>query len=512
MKRVSAPFRLMVLSVLGALALPALRASSNDVLSVEPSQDRPLNVLFIMSDDLSNELTWFNVPSDLQTAQSPNIDALARRGMRFDRAYTQYPQCNQTRASLLTGMRPDTIEVYDLNTHFRQAVPDVVTLPQAFRHRGHFTARVGKIYHQSVPDGIGSDGLDDAPSWDVRINPVGIDRSSTEGLNPLGTRGQWRADPPYSDAEHTDYKVASEAIRLLEDHRDEPFFLAVGFYRPHFPYIAPQQYFDLYPIDSVEAPGDPSADVADAPFAALAFTQPLDNNMTMLEKKQYIRAFYASITFMDVQVGRVLAALERLGLRDNTLVVFMTDHGMNLGNKGQWMKQSLYERSAKGPLVMAGPGVPEGISTTRIVEFLDIYPTIADLAGLETPAHVEGRSLRPLMEDPDGAWHYPAFTQVRRLGGRGRGGIGVDPSVSDPYMGYSVRTQRWRYIEWGEDGLQGVELFDYMNDPGETLNLANEPAYGEIRAELDALLAPQQRYAATGSRAGARGAGPSPTQ
>ena len=459
---------------------------------VQAAQARPPNVLFIMSDDLSNELTWSGVPSDLQTAVSPNIDALAQRGMRFDRAYNQYPQCNQTRASILTGLRPDTIEVYDLSTHFREAVPDVVTLPQAFRASGYFVARVGKIFHQGVPADIGSDGLDDPPSWDVAINPIGIDKTNEDGFERLGTRGQWRADPAGSDAEQTDYKVASEAIRLLEENQDRPFFIGVGFYRPHFPYVAPAQYFDLYPLDTVEAPGDPTPDVADAPFAALAFTQPLDNNMTMLEKQQYIRAFYASITFMDAQVERVLDALDRLGLRENTIVVFMTDHGMNLGNKGQWMKQSLYERSAKGPLVIAGPGVPQGASTTRIVEFLDVYPTVVELAGLAVPAHVEGRSLRPLLEDPNAPWPHAAYSQVRRSGGGGRGGIGVDPSVTQPYMGYSVRTNRWRYTEWGENGAQGVELFDYMNDPGETLNLADAPSYQAIRAELGALLAPQQ--------------------
>lgn len=457
--------------LLGALALADPLAAS--ARAQEPN--RPLNVLFIMADDMNTDLGTYGHP----IVQSPNLDRLARRGVRFDRAYIQLPLCSPSRTSLLTGLRPDETRVYDLITHFRETIPDVVTLPQHFRNEGYFTARVGKVYHYGVPGQIGTSGLDDPVSWDEVVNPIGrdkLDEHTITNITPqrgLGSALSWRIDPGPDEAQ-TDGKVASEAIRLLEENRGRPFFLAVGFYRPHTPYVAPEKYFDLYPLETIPAPPDPMEDLQDIPVAAL-WTRPPNWGLGDEEMRRAIRAYYAAASFMDAQVGRVLDALERLGLAESTIVVFWSDHGYSLGEHGQWMKQSLFERSARVPLIISVPGVTGGESSGRTVEALDIYPTLVDLAGLPTPGHVQGRSLRPLLIKPHTPWPHPAFTQAPRRQGDYR------------FFGRSVRTERWRYTEW-DDGKRGVELYDHANDPGEITNLSGDPLYADTIASLRQLL------------------------
>ena len=437
------------------------------------------NVLLIMSDDLNNDLGTYGHP----TVKTPNIDRLARRGVRFDRAYNQFPLCNPSRASLLTGLRPDTVRVYELVTQFRKNKPDAVTLPQLFQKNGYFAARVGKIYHYGVPGQIGTPGLDDPPSWNATVNPRGVDKDEEPLLTNYTPQrgpglGSALAFPASSarDEDHTDGKVASETIALLEQNKDRPFFIAAGFYRPHCPYIAPQKYFDMYPLDRIEAPRVSSEALAQYPEAAL-FTRPPNWGLSDQQVREVIRAYYASITFMDANVGRLLDTLDRLQLTDNTIVVFMSDHGYNLGEHGQWMKQMLFEESARSPLIVAGPGVRvKGKGSPRVVEYLDLYPTIAQLAGLTPPRQIEGRSLAPLLKDPNAAWSHPALTQVRR--GSAANGF---------FMGYSVRTERWRYSEW-DDGKRGRELYDQKADPGEMHNLADDPKYAKTAGEMRALL------------------------
>ena len=433
---------------------------------------RPPNVLFIMADDLNDDVSTFGH----SIVRTPNLDRIAARGVRFDRAYTQFPLCNPSRASLMTGRRPDTIKVYDLVAHFRTAVPDVVTLPQMFQRAGYVAARVGKIYHYGNPGQIGTDGLDDRPSWDAVVNPRGIDKDEENALTHLtpgrgiGASLSYYASPA-PDEQHTDGKVASETIALLEKHKDRPFFIAAGFYRPHCPFIAPKKYFDLYPLDRIPAPPFGREALAGAPPAAVQPNWNLDANIV----REAIRAYYASISFMDAQVGRLLDALDRLGLADNTIIVFASDHGYHLGEGGLWMKQTLFERSARTPLIVAGAGVPaKGRASTRVVEFVDIYPTLAALAGLQPPPGLEGRSLQPLLKDPGMAWSHPAVTQVRRGGAAG-------------FMGYSVRTERWRYTEWA-DGKSGTELYDEVADPQELKNLAASPGHRKTVDEMQRLL------------------------
>jgi iduronate 2-sulfatase len=456
------------------LTAAALLGAVQAALAQPPSARRP-NVLLITADDLNNDLGTYGHP----LVQTPNLDRLAARGVRFDRAYNQYPLCSPSRSSMMTGLRPDTIRIYDLQTHFRSVVPDVATLPQLFKRNGYFAARVGKIYHYGNPGQIGTDGLDDPPSWDLAVNPKGIDKDEEPLLtNYTPARGLGSAlafyASPAPDEQHTDGKVAAETIALLEKNKDRPFFIAAGFYRPHCPFIAPRKYFDQYPLDRIAAPAFSPDATALLPAAAL-FTVPPNWNLHALQQREVIRSYYASISFLDANVGRVLDALERLRLAENTIVVFLSDHGYNLGNHGQWMKVSLLERSARAPLIVAGPEVATRGASPRTVEFLDLYPTLADLAGLSAPAGLQGRSLRPLLKNPKAKWDHPALTQVRR-------GMGTAA-----FMGYSIRTEKWRYTEW-DDGKRGTELYDEADDPGEMRNLAGDPKQKKVVTELQRLL------------------------
>ncbi len=434
------------------------------------------NVLLIMADDLNNDFGTYGHP----LVKTPNLDRLAARGVRFDRAYNQFPLCNPSRASLMTGLRPDTIRVYNLTTRFRTALPDVVTLPQMFKRSGYVAARVGKIYHSGNPGDIGTSGLDDPPSWDAVVNPRGIDKDEEKvltNLTPargLGSSLSFYASPA-SDEQHTDGKVAAETIALLEKHRQQPFFIAAGFYRPHCPFIAPQKYFGLYPPDRIPAPPFGREALGGAPAPAF-FTNPANWAVDEKGQREVIRAYYASISFLDAQVGRLLDVLDRLGLAENTLVVFMSDHGYHLGEGGQWMKQTLFERSARAPFILAGPGVTaKGRASSRVVEFLDLYPTLAELTGVAPPRELAGRSLAPLLRNPAAEWTHPALTQVLRGTGEAA------------FMGYSVRTDRWRYIEWG-DGAKGAELYDEAGDPNELKNLAASPDHQKTVEEMHRLI------------------------
>lgn len=464
------PFLLPLLAILVLAAWSAL---------AERPAPRP-NVLFIAVDDLNTALGTYGHP----VVRSPNIDRLAAKGVRFDRAYNQYPLCGPSRVSLLTGLRPDTTKVYDNQKHFRNRHPRAVTLPQLFRKNGWFVARVGKIFHMGVPRDIGSSGVDDPASWDLALNPAGRDKAEehlVHNLSPqrgLGSSLSWFAAAG-SDLEQTDGRIASEAIRLLEENRDRPFFLAVGFFRPHTPYVAPQSYFDLYPLDRMVLPPDPLTDRQDVPKAAFWIQEP-NFGLSQAELKQALRGYYSSITFMDSQVGRLMAALERLDLDERTIVVFWGDHGYHLGEKGMWMKQSLYEEAARSPLIVVAPGTRgRGKPSPRLVELVDLYPTIAELAGLAVPTDhpaPEGRSFRALLDEPERAWNKAAYTQVQRNYPDGR-----------RFMGRSVRNERWRYTEW-DGGNAGTELYDLQADPGERTNLAGKPQHQATAREMQKLL------------------------
>ncbi len=440
---------------------------------------KPLNVLFIASDDLTQAIACYGDP----IAVTPNLDRLSEMGVRFDNAYCQIPLCNPTRASLLTGLRPDTLKVYDLTRHFRDEKPDVVTLPQLFRINGYKSMRVGKLYHYGVPHQIGTNGLDDSASWDEVVNPKGRDTeeehliTNLEPHRPISAALSWLAAEG-TDEEQTDGMIATEAIRLMGENRRRPFFLGVGFFRPHTPFVAPKKYWDLYPLEKIQMPYAPEDDRADIPKVAFAHNCPIPNygldEADVIKAKQ---AYYANVSFVDAQVGRLLDALESMNLMERTIIVFWSDHGYHLGeHQGIWQKRCLFEESASAPMIFYAPGARgNGIASQEIVEFLDLYPTVAELCGLRAPDEIEGKSIVPLLENPKKPWRGEAFTQTLR------------PGDGLPVMGASIRTDRWRYTEWDE-GQQGLELYDHAQDPGEFTNLANDPAYESVVRTLRAKL------------------------
>jgi uncharacterized sulfatase len=444
--------------------------------SAQPKPRR--NVLFIASDDLNHCFSTYGHP----LVQTPNLDSIARRGVRFDRAYCQYPLCSPSRTSVMTGLAPDATGVYDLRKHFRETLPDVVTMGQTFQKNDYFVARVGKIYHYGNPGQIGTNGLDDEPSWNQRVNPAGVDKTKEEPLLTNYTPGRGLGSSlcfyasPAKDEEHTDGMVAAETIRLMEKHRGKPWFLGAGFYKPHCPYIAPSKYFDMVPLDKVKLVPFEEWEMKIAPRWAY-FTVPANWGLTEKQRLEAMRAYYATILFMDAQVGKLLNAVKRLGAEENTTVLFWSDQGYGLGEHGQWMKQTVFEYAAGAPMMMCGAGVPaRGQPSGRTVEFLDMYPTLADLCGLkDVPKRLHGKSLRPLLENPRAAWDRPAVTQVHRA----RQGGAV--------RGYSLRTEQHRYTIW-DDGREGEELYDYASDPRELKNLATDSQAAGLKSGLKSRL------------------------
>jgi iduronate 2-sulfatase len=437
------------------------------------NEPRRPNVLFIAVDDLNCAMGCYGHP----VVKTPHIDALARSGVLFSRAYCQIPLCNPSRASLLTGCRPDVTRVYDLDRHFRDELPKAVTLPQLFRQNNYVVARIGKIFHYDVPRGIGTDGLDDAPSWDETINPVGRDvREEHKIINaephrPISAVLSWLAAEG-NDDEQTDGMITDQAIAWLEKQRDKPFFLGVGFFRPHTPYVAPKSYFQMYPLERIRLPEATPNDRDDIPKGAFPHNCQVPNYGLPSETcRQALQAYYASVSFVDTQIGRLMAALKRLKLEQETIVVFWSDHGYHLGeHNGLWQKRTLFEESARAPLILRSPGAKgNGMPCKRIVEFVDIYPTVADLCGFKPPKRLDGISLRPLLEQPDRPWDRPAFTQILR------------PGEGKPFMGRSIRTERWRYTEWGSGG---AELYDHRTDPKEETNLIDDQRWKDVIHKL----------------------------
>jgi choline-sulfatase len=439
-----------------------------------------LNVLFLISDDLNTLLGCYGDSE----AKTPNIDRLAARGVRFDRAYCTFPLCGPSRNSMLTGLYPNSTGILANGQIFRQTIPEQVSLPQALRQQGWFAARVGKLYHYGVPNSVGTDGHDDPASWEAEFNPAGVDRLEEHpkifSLVPgqFGGTLSWYASPK-DDVYHTDSLLADDAAWVLErcarpGHR--PFFLAVGFFRPHTPYVAPRRYFDLYPRDHMRVVEGVTADQADLPAAALGSYKREQDALTDDLRREALQAYRASISFMDAQVGRVIDALDRLGLSERTIIVFTSDHGYHTGEHGLWQKQSLFEESARVPLLVVAPGVSRaGSAAATPVSHLDLYPTVTGLAGVTPPGNLQGQSLVPILRDPSQPGRGWALSQVARGGANNR------------FYGYSLRTARWRYTEWDE-GRQGRELYDHEADPRELTNLASAAGSEPVVAGLSATL------------------------
>jgi iduronate 2-sulfatase len=446
--------------------LPALAIALLTPHDGRGDETKKYNVLFLMSDDLRTELGCYGN----RFVKTPNIDALAAAGVRFERAYVQYPLCNPSRTSMLTGRHPRTTGVLDNQLYFRGAHPDWVTLPQNFQAHGYVTLKSGKVFHGSI---------DDTPSW----NEGGVPRTFEGAVRPKTPRDTSQSDRIVvldgNGEEHGDYKAADAAIDYLRRYKDRPFFLACGFTKPHSPPTAPKRFFAMY--DPAKIPLPP--DFAPRPTVPPGFPKPsvparngdlfIGRDASPDAAREMIRAYWASLTWTDWNVGRVIAELDRLGLRDRTIIVFWGDHGYHLGEKGKWSKHhSLFEVGTHVPLIVVAPGAKgNGQSCPRIVQALDIYPTLDALCGLPDPSGLEGRSLAPLLDDPQAPWEHPAFTAAGNL----------------KTSAIAVRTDRWRYAEW-DGGRDGAMLFDETNDPDEMKNLADDPKYAGVKAELSALV------------------------
>lgn len=395
-------------------------------------------------------------------AVTPNVDRLSILGVRFDQAVCQYPQCNPSRASMLTGLRPDTTGVMDNETDFRQNLPNAVTLPQLFRQNDYYTARIGKIFH---------DGLDDKESWDKAIETRRTELGQQGEQGPL-----FAGDPTWIKAEggdddQPDGQAATNAIRLLEAYQTQPFFLAVGFKNPHTPYFAPKKYFDLVDANQLVLPKAPVGDQADIPAAALDTVNTVHPNDDIWRNDLW--GYYVATAFADAMLGRVIAKLEELCLAQQTIVVFVSDHGIHNGEHYIWGKQTLFEESTRMPLIVCAPDArANGLPCLRGVEEVDVYQTVADLCRLKQPAGLEGLSFRRLLDNPSLPWKTGTFSQVDHAG----------------VMGRSVRTSRYRYTEWGDNGEEGMELYDHATDPHEFTNLATNPIYLLLRRSLQTLL------------------------
>ena len=415
--------------------------------------DGQYNVLFIIVDDLRPMLGCYGHPE----MHTPNIDALAQRGTLFNRAYCQYPLCNPSRTSILTGLRPNTTRVFSNSAGFREKLPNAVTLPQHFKTYGYYTQSVGKIAHSLTMQ-------DDAYSWSVPSwrQPISLDLSSIPSWQALDVE----------DDELRDGKAAKRAVEVLTEIQNTQFFLAVGFRKPHLPFYAPMRYYELYEGENFRLPSSSSLPIA-APTIAdgksnwIREFQDIPDEGTLSDEKtlELIRGYAASTSYMDAQVGRVLDQLNALRLTENTVIVFVGDHGHHLGEHGKWRKNTLFEVSLRSPLIVSVPGQTyQGVKTNSLTELVDIYPMLCDACQLPIPSQLEGLSLMPVIEQPTRPWKTAAFSSGSR--------------------GNSMRTEQYRYTEWGNNGKSGVELYDYDADPDETVNIANLPENAELVTHL----------------------------
>ena len=427
------------------------------------------NILFIMSDDMRPELACYGNAQ----VKTPNIDALAKAGVKFDRAFVQYPLCNPSRSSLLTGRYPTSTGVLDNTTWWGALHPDWTSLPGWFKKHGYASLRCGKIFHG---------GIDDTAAW-----TEGGEKRKFEGATNNKAKGQVASNSDRivvldedGEAQHVDTRTRITAIDYLERYKNKPFFIACGFTKPHSPPTAPKRFFDMYESKDIPLP----VDFQPHPITPPGFPAPsvplrngdlfINRDASQDEARDVIRAYHASLTWVDDNVGKVLAKLDELHLRENTIILFWGDHGYHLGEKGKWSKHnSLFDTGTRVPLIVAAPGAKgNGTPCPRVIEALDLYPTLCDLAGLPKPDGLQGDTLTALLNDPNAAWDKPALS-VTKLG---------------PTLGKSVRTDRWRYAEWGDHGKDGAMLIDEQNDPHELKNVAADPANVEVVKKLKALL------------------------
>ncbi len=426
-----------------------LSASAAD--DARPS--RP-NVLFIAIDDLNH---WVGHLGRNRQSKTPHLDRMAKMGTTFTQAHCAAPACNPSRAALMSGLRPSTSGVYHNSHDWRQAIPIERTLPTTFRNAGYRVTGAGKIYHGSLERDAEWDDYQHSKGEGTPSDPV-----ADTPLRPFGP-----VDAPESD--WSDYKSVDYGIAELRRKHEQPFFLAVGLHKPHMPWNVPRKYYDMHPLDKIELPPYREDDLDDLPRGALAMARPNEHEKIVSAGrwKEAIQGYLAAGSFADAQVGRLLDALEQSPERDHTIVVLWGDHGWHLGEKHHWRKFALWEESTRAPFIWIVPGLTSpGTRCDRTVDFMSIYPTLCDLCGIDTPEHVQGRSVRALLADPTSAWDQPAITTHGR-------------------NNHAVRTEGWRYIRYADGG---EELYDETNDPYEWSNLAGDPQHAGRKSELAALL------------------------
>ncbi|MEZ6087024.1 MAG: sulfatase [Pirellulaceae bacterium] len=459
-------------TIIGLVLADLLVSSGAIAASPQPR----FNVLFIIADDLTaTALSCYGN----EVCSTPNIDALAASGTRFTRAYCQGTYCGPSRASFMSGYYPHATGVLGY-TNPRPRIGDRATWPQFFKDHGYYAARVSKIFHMGVPGGIqiggdgrdhdGGNGADDARSWTERFNSPGPEwmadgegetlENNPDGRKPVvGGNTFVVVEATDGDDTHSDGKTAKRATELIRKHKDQNFWLGVGFVRPHVPFVAPKKYFESFlPYDSMVLPPKIDNDWADIPKPGINYKTSRNMKMDVRRQKKAIGGYYASVAFMDAQVGRVMQALKENGLDDRTVVIFTSDHGYHLGEHDFWAKVSLHEESASVPLIIRVPGKQPAVCDS-LVELLDLYPTCASLCGLDVPDRLQGKDISQMLDNPSHQVRDAAF------------------SVSPSQKGFLLRTKRWAYIQYGEDASGGIELFDMRNDPQQYTNLAGRESH-----------------------------------
>lgn len=428
------------------------------------------NVLFIAIDDLRDWVTCFGRnPQSL----TPNFDRLAARGTAFTRAYCAAPVCNPSRTALMSGLRPSSTGVYDNENDWRTVIPPDLTLTSAFRRAGYLVCGAGKIYHEAFKRPSEWDDYLDTPDGDPGLAPGQDPGVGTIRFAPLDCR----------DDELADWKIIDYAIDRLSRPHDRPLFLAVGLHKPHLPWYVPRKYYDMFPLDGIALPPHLADDLDDVPEAGREMAGPEGHHARILESgrwREAVQGYLAAIASMDMNLGRLLDAVERSPDREQTIVCLWSDHGWHLGEKSHWRKFTLWEEATRSPLVWIVPGLTRpGSICEQPVDFMTIYPTLMDLCGLPTPDHVQGRSIRPLLADPACAWPAPAV-------------------MTHKFRNHAVRTADWRYIRYatGEE-----ELYDEREDPNEWANVAARPDHADVKARLAAFL-PQDDHPDIGSAPG----------
>ena len=472
--------------VLALAPLSALHAAEKPKPTTKP------NVLFIISDDLT--ATALSCYGNI-VCRTPNIDRLAAQGTRFTRALCQGTYCGPSRASFMSGYYPHATGVLGY-TSPRPAIGDRATWAQHFKNAGYYTARVSKIYHMGVPGGIeeggdpektnNGDGADDPASWTEKFNSPGPEwkargigetlEGNPEGKRPVvGGNTFVVVEADGDDLAHSDGRTAAKAVELIQQHTGKPFFLAVGFVRPHVPFVAPKKYFEpLLPYEKLPLPPKIPGDWDDIPKAGINYKTSVNMKMDVRRQQKAVGGYYASVAYMDAQVGKVLDALEKSGQAGNTIVIFTSDHGYHLGEHDFWAKVSLRDESAMVPLIVRAPGKKPAVCHS-LTELLDLYPTVASLCSLAVPARLQGKDISRMLDDPAHRVRDAAF------------------SVAPSSKGFLLREDKWAYLQYAEDASQGVELFDMVNDPKQYANLAGKPEFAPVVEGFKAKLAAKLR-------------------